>query len=69
MIVVRAKQGDTVSRLLLRELGRNDDDIEEALHQANPDLASFGPVLSEGLAIHLPEFAEPEPKKVVNVWD
>lgn len=69
MTIVRSREGDTISNILNRTLGRDDDVAEEALHAANPKLAQHGPVLPAGVTINVPTLSEPKPKQVVNVWD
>jgi phage tail protein X len=55
--------------VLLRAYNRNDDDVEEALHIENPDLASLGPILPINTLIVLPEIQQQTVSEVVNVWD
>ena len=50
-------------------LQRDDDEAEEALHQLNPHLAAFGPVLPRGIVIKLPQLEEVTPSNVMNIWD
>lgn len=69
MTIVRSREGDTISNVLIRALSRDDDVAEEALHAANPHLAQHGPVLPAGVIINIPMLPAPQPKQAVNVWD
>lgn len=67
---IRSRAGDTANGILYRETGRYDDAAEEALWQANPGLAAYGPTLPAGVTVYVPEIEEtPTPAKVTNVWD
>lgn len=67
---VRSIAGDSVAVLLYRELGRCDDEAEEALWLINPGLAEYGPVLPAGVLVAMPELAEKAQKaKPVSPWD
>lgn len=67
---VRSIAGDTVARLLYRELGRCDDAAEEALWLINDGLASYGPVLPAGVLVMLPELEEQATAAApVSPWD
>lgn len=62
--------GDTANTLLYRELGRSDDDAEEALWLLNPGLAARGPVLPAGLRVALPEIdKKPAVTVRASAWD
>ena len=67
---VRTIAGDTANTLLYRELGRSDDDAEEAFWPANVGLAEYGTALPAGLLVALPELAEkPAQAALVTAWD
>jgi len=67
---VRSIAGDSVNLLLFRELGRSDDEAEEALWRLNPTLAEQGPVLPAGIWVTLPELeAQPGAKAPMSAWD
>mgnify|MGYP000848907967 CR=1 FL=1 len=68
MRVVEAQQGDTVDQICQRYYGRTAG-ITEAVLKANPRLADLGPVLPHGQKVQLPEEAEPEQTKTVQLWD
>ena len=61
---------DLADGILYRGTERYDDAAEEALWQANPGLAAYGPTLPAGVTVYVPEIQEtPTPAKVTNVWD
>lgn len=67
---VRTIAGDTANLLLYRELGRSDDEAEEALWALNPGLADLGVSLPAGVQVTLPELAsQPVQTKVLTAWD
>lgn len=41
----------------------------EAVLEANPGLAEYGPVLPSGLVIDLPDLPALEPAQTVKLWD
>lgn len=67
---VYARQGDTLDTLCWRHLGRTAGTVEAAL-EANPGLASFGPVLPHGAAVDLPDPAASRPaqRALIQLWD
>jgi len=67
--LVRTRAGDTVGLLLYKQLGRDDDEAEQALFDINPGLAKHGAVLPAGLEVKIPELAPPPVRKVVRSWD
>ncbi|KAE9624724.1 phage tail protein [Parasedimentitalea maritima] len=69
--VTRTIAGDSVNRLLWRELQRDDDSAEEALWVLNPDLAAYGPLLPSGLRVVLPDLEQrrSQARQVVTAWD
>lgn len=67
---VRTIAGDTANTLLYRELGRSDDQAEEAFWLINPGLSESGAVLPAGLRVYLPEIEEkPAAAARVSAWD
>lgn len=70
MKAARTIAGDSVNRLLWREMQRDDDSAEEALWAINPGLAAYGPLLPAGVLVALPALEEPErARKAVTAWD
>ncbi|WP_343794988.1 tail protein X [Sphingomonas trueperi] len=69
--MTRTIAGDSVNRLLWRELRRDDDAAEEALWALNPGLAAYGPLLPAGVEVRLPnlERRSREARKAVTAWD
>jgi phage tail protein X len=66
----RSKEGDTVDRIVWLYYGRQNDGIVEAVLAANHDLASYGPILPEGLQIALPEISDDDQSTgSVRLWD
>lgn len=65
----RTQQNDTVDALCWRHYGRTEG-VVEAVLDANPGLASQGPILPAGLLVTLPEqqTAAPE-RQTVSLWD
>ena len=69
MATVIAAQGDTVDSLCWQYYGRTTG-VTEAVLDANPGLAEFGPIIPHGTAVILPDAApQPEQRQVVNLWD
>ena len=69
MATVIASQGDTVDSLCWHYYGRTAG-VTEAVLDANPGLADFGPIIPHGTPVNLPEAApQPEQRQVVNLWD
>ena len=67
---VRSVAGDSVNLLLYRELGRSDDEAEEALWRLNPTLAELGAILPAGVWVTLPELdSKPAVIKPVTAWE
>ncbi|MGC5702373.1 tail protein X [Pseudomonas sp. NFXW11] len=67
---VRSVAGDSLNLLLFREVGRCDDEVEEALWRLNPALAELGPVLPAGVWVILPEVTlRPAAVAPVSAWD
>lgn len=67
---VRTIAGDSANVLLYRELGRSDDEVEEAFWRVNPGLPELGPVLPSGLWVNLPELAsKPAQAAPITAWD
>jgi phage tail protein X len=64
----RTREGDTADLIAWRVYGRQDDGVVEALIDANPGLADYGPVLPEGLAVELPEISTAPVTASVRLW-
>lgn len=68
-VAVRANQNDTVDALCWRFYGRTAG-VTEAVLEANPGLADYGPFLPLGLIVNMPEAQASAPQRqVVNLWD
>ncbi|WP_286778222.1 tail protein X [Pseudomonas sp. UBA2311] len=66
---LRTQQNDTVDALCWRHYGRTAG-VVEAVLDANPGLASSGPVLPTGLLVNLPEIQTSAPERqMVNLWE
>ncbi|WP_460115370.1 tail protein X [Pseudomonas sp. H2_D02] len=66
---VRAHQNDTVDALCWHHYGRTAG-VTEAVLEANPGLADYGPILPQGLAVRMPEAQTAAPQRqMVNLWD
>lgn len=66
---IRANQNDTVDALCWRHYGRTAG-VTEAVLEANPGLADYGPVLPQGLVVNMPEAQASAPQRqMVNLWD
>ncbi|MDV5384615.1 MULTISPECIES: tail protein X [Pseudomonas] len=65
----RTQQNDTVEALCWRHYGRTAG-VAEAVLDANPGLASHGPVLPAGLLVTLPDIQTSAPERpTVSLWD
>jgi len=68
-VTVRAFQNDTVDALCWRHYGRTAG-VTEAVLEANPGLADYGPILPQGLSVQMPEAQATAPQRqMVNLWD
>lgn len=68
-VAVRAFQNDTVDALCWRHYGRTAG-VTEAVLEANPGLADYGPILPQGLVVNMPEAQASAPQRqMVNLWD
>ncbi|NNA36951.1 phage tail protein [Pseudomonas lundensis] len=68
-VAVRANQNDTVDGLCWRFYGRTAG-VTEAVLEANPGLADYGPILPQGLVVNMPEAQASVPQRqMVNLWD
>jgi phage tail protein X len=66
---IRVQQNDTVDALCWRHYGRTAG-VTEAVLEANPGLADYGPTLPQGLLVQMPEAQTAAPqRKTVNLWD
>lgn len=64
--------GDTVCDVLYRYFQDDGDDLESKLYDLNPRLKLFSVILPTGTEIKLPTVeskSEPEPERVVTIWD
>lgn len=52
--MVRSLQGDTLSAIVWRYIGRSSGNVEAVL-DANPELANLPPVLPAGVQIRIPQ--------------
>ncbi|KHO66658.1 tail protein X [Pseudomonas flexibilis] len=69
MDTIRATQGDTLDAICWRYYGRTAGVVEQVL-EANPGLASLGPVLPIGTLVRMPAVAtQATQRDVVNLWD
>ena len=64
----RSEDGDVLDRIVWKHYGRQNAGLVEQVLEANPGLASHGPILPAGLTILLPEYAEPENVETVRLW-
>lgn len=68
-VAVRTNQNDTVDALCWRFYGRTAG-ITEAVLEANPGLADYGPILPQGLVVNMPEAQASAPQRqMVQLWD
>ena len=65
---IRTLQAETVDALCWRHDGRTRGAVEAVL-QANPGLASCGPILPQGTLVLMPALPAPAPKPTVSLWD
>lgn len=69
MDIIRAHQGDTLDAICWRYYGRTAGVVEQVL-EANPGLASLGPVLPIGTEVSMPAApVQATQRDVVNLWD
>ncbi|MBS5840568.1 phage tail protein [Pseudomonas lundensis] len=67
--ILNAGQHDTVDALCWRHYGRTAG-VTEAVLEANPGLADYGPFLPCGTLVTLPEAQPAAPQRnMVNLWD
>lgn len=67
-MIVKALQGDTLDQVCQRYYGRTRD-VTEAVLDANPGLCEFGPFLSAGQEIYLPDIDPAPQAEMVQLWD
>lgn len=65
---MRAQQYDTVDAICWRYYGKTQG-LTEAVLEANPGLADWGPILPHGLEIELPEQVPTTVVKTIQLWD
>lgn len=63
-----SKDGDTADRIAWAIYGRQNDRLTEALMDANPGLAAYGPILPAGLRIMVPDAPAPGATATVRLW-
>jgi phage tail protein X len=68
MLTYRTKDGDTLDWICHKHYGRTSGAVEAVL-EANPSLASKGPIYTAGVSIKLPELPEAQAETVVRLWD
>ncbi|TNB92208.1 phage tail protein [Pseudomonas jessenii] len=67
-VSIRAQQNDTVDALCWRHYGRTAG-VTEAVLEANPGLADYGPILPQGLLVQMPDAHAAAPqRKTVHLW-
>lgn len=64
----RTVEGQVLDELVWRIYG-NVSGATEAVLEANPGLANYGPILPGGLEIQLPHYEPPKPSQGVRLWD
>ncbi|CAI8909097.1 tail protein X [Pseudomonas zeae] len=68
-VSIRALQNDTVDALCWRHYGRTAG-VTEAVLEANPGLADYGPTLPQGFLVQMPEAQAAAPQRqTVNLWE
>lgn len=65
---LRANQSETIDAICWRHYGRTAG-VTEAVLEANPGLADFGPHLPQGTLVVLPDEAPQPQRQMVNLWD
>lgn len=66
---VRTNQNETVDALCWRFYGRTAG-VTEAVLEANPGLADYGPILPQGLIVNMPEAQTSAPQRqMVQLWN
>lgn len=63
------READTVDFICWKFYGSTANRVTEAVLEANPGLADYGPELPAGLSITLPEIAAPAKTTGVKLWD
>ncbi len=64
----RTVEGRTVDMIVWKHYGNTPGSLEAVL-EANPGLAAYGPVLPSGILIELPSITPPKPAEKVRLWD
>lgn len=66
---IRTNQNETVDALCWRFYGRTAG-VTEAVLEANPGLADYGPILPQGLIVNMPEAQTSAPQRqMVQLWN
>lgn len=63
----RTRDGDTVDYIAWKHYGRQDGTAEAVL-EANPGLAGYGPLLPAGVVLTLPDVPTPPTKATIRMW-
>ncbi|RKR02580.1 phage tail protein X [Kushneria sinocarnis] len=64
----RTSSNDSLDRIVWKVYGRQSNRIVETVLQANPGLASHGPLLPAGLLIELPQVSNATGQQQVRLW-
>lgn len=64
----RTRPGDMLDWICTQYYGERPRAVEAVL-DANPGLAAYGPVLPAGLEIELPDLGPTEDTSLINLWD
>ncbi|GHE88209.1 hypothetical protein GCM10016455_05420 [Aliiroseovarius zhejiangensis] len=64
----RSKDGDVLDHLVRAHYDSDGDDVVAAVLDANPGLASIGPVLPVGIEILLPAYEPSEDRGTAQLW-
>jgi phage tail protein X len=69
MIEYVTSEGDTADYIAWKHYGTQDGAVVEQLIEANPGLADYGPVLSAGVLVALPEIETVGVTQGIKLWD
>ncbi len=61
--------GDTVADVLYRHLGQDNDELEKAFYQLNPEITQLTYILPAGIPLTVPTPQPIKPKQVIQLWD
>lgn len=69
MVIYRTRANDMLDAICFEYYGESQG-YTEAVREANPDLAQFGPVLPAGLSIELPDLEDLKIQPdTIRLWD